>query len=105
MPSLKVDTATSGANTLLTGVANQKFRVYGYLLVAAGAVTANVKSGSTSLTGAMSLITGTPLSAWSPVAEGQRNPVLETASGDDLVLTLGGAVQVSGHLLYEQVSA
>lgn len=98
----KVDTATSGANAIVTAAAGRRIRVVSYVLVAAGAVTAKWQSASTDLTGAMSLITGTPL----PVApfplrhSGGYDGHLQTAPGEALNLTLGGAVQVSGHLTY-----
>jgi hypothetical protein len=80
-----------------------KIRVTSYVLVAAGAVTAQFNSGAgpTARSGAMSLITGTPLA----VQGSNETPVLECGAGEKLTLTLGGAVQVSGHLSYMLVAA
>ena len=87
-------------------MANRKIRVIGYTLVAASAVTAKFQSGgSTDLTGAMSLITGVPLSPHSDA----RLPagvigLFETNIGEKLNLVLGSGVQVSGHLAYVLVN-
>jgi hypothetical protein len=97
-----VNTATSGNNTIVAAqAAGVKIRVVGYLLVAAGAVTANFQSGAggTTLTGAMSLATGTP-------NKPGFNPQgwFETAAATLLNLNLGGAVQVSGFVAWVAVS-
>lgn len=93
----KVDLAASG--DLVALVASKKIRVVSGALVAAGAVTAKFQTGAaTDLTGAMSLITGTPLNlAFSPAGH------FETVAGAKLNLVLGGAVQVSGWLVYVEV--
>lgn len=97
-----VNTAVLGNTTLVAAQgAGVKIRVVGLVLVAAGAVTATLQSGAggTSLTGAMSMITGTPL----PL---QFNPGgwCETAANALLNLNLGGAVQVSGVIAWVAVS-
>jgi hypothetical protein len=81
----------------------QKIRVTSYVLVAAAPVTVQWNSGTgpTARSGVMSLIAGTPLS----LQGNQEAPVLECGSNEKLTLTLGGAVQVSGHLTYEVVPA
>jgi hypothetical protein len=100
LTSLSISAASSGANTALAAVTGYKIRVHSYTLVAAGAVTAKFKSatGGNDLTGAMSLITGTPL-----VVPFQREGHFETTVSELLNLVLGGAVQVSGHLTYSLV--
>lgn len=105
MPQAVINAAASGANEIIPAVAGKKIIVQGYLLVAAGAVTATWKSATTALSGAMSLITGTPVPA--PIGGDRMEvvPWLETASGEALNLTLGGAVQVSGHITYQYASA
>lgn len=102
MPHVKISAASSGANTLVAAVIGRSIRVLGFVIVAAGAVTANFESGTTDLSGAMSLITGVPISA--PLT-GSLDilPWMQTASGEALGLTLGGAVQVSGFLVYDVV--
>lgn len=97
--NVSINAASSGANTIYAGATGLRIRVLGYVIVAAGAVTATWKSGSTGLTGAMSLITGVP--AVAPMVANRDYGHLVTAAGDDLVLTLSGAVQVSGHAVIE----
>lgn len=97
-----VSTASSGDNTLVAAQgAGLRVRVLGLVLVAAGAVTVRLESGAggTAMTGVMSLITGTPLVI--PLAEFGWT---ETAENALLNLELGGAVQVSGTLVYSVVS-
>lgn len=94
-----VSAASSGDNTLVAAVTGKRIKVLALVLVAAGAVTARLESaaGGTALTGVMSLITGTPLVL--PLTFPGYHWV-ETAEGALLNLELGGAVQVSGDLLY-----
>lgn len=92
-----VNTAASGDTTLVAAVAGQAIAVVGLLLVAAGAVTVVIKDGSTGLTGAISLVAGQPLVL---VPERAPIPWFTTTPGQALVITLGGAVQVSGRVYY-----
>ncbi len=93
----KVDLAASG--DLVALVTGKKIRVVDFCLVAAGAVTVKFQTGAaTDLTGAMSLITGTPLQpGFDPTGH------FETVAGAKLNLVLGGSVQVSGWLKYVEV--
>ena len=92
-----ISASSSGNNTLKAAVAAKKIRVYAYVIVATTAVTAKFQSaaGGTDLTGAM------PLGANGGVAA-PFNPAgwFETVAGELLNLSLGGAVQVSGHFVY-----
>jgi len=94
---LSVSAASSGDNTLLAAQTGYKIRVLSYTLVAAGTVTAAFESGAggTALTGDMTLVAGVPLVV--PLA---REGHFETAAATLLNLELGGAVQVSGHIVY-----
>lgn len=100
--SLVVSAASSGDNTLLAAQSGYKIRVLSYTLVAAGTVTAAFESaaGGTALTGDMTLIAGVPL-----VVPFQREGHFETVVSELLNLELGGAVQVSGHIVYCLVAA
>lgn len=104
MQYAKIDTATSGANTIVAAVPNRSIRVLNYLAVAGGTVTLTWKSASTALSGAMPLVVNNALSA---VGNGQAPSghvgLFETAPGEALVLTLSAAVQVSGHLAYQVI--
>lgn len=98
--ALPISVSSSGDNTLLAADTTNKIRVHAYTLVAAGSVTAKFKigTGGADLTGAMSLIAGTPL-----VVPFCREGHFETTINALLNLNLGGAVQVSGHLTYSLV--
>ena len=87
--------ATSGNNTVVDAVTGKRIRVIGLFMVAAGAVVARFESaaGGTPLTGAMSMITGVPISAYNPLGLFEQDVVSEL-----LNLELGAAVQVSGFL-------
>lgn len=92
-----ISTASSGYTSLVAAVPGKKIRVLSYVLVAAGAVTAQFASASSARTGAMPLAANGGVSAQSPTG------LFETAVNEALRLNLGGAVQVSGHLSYVEV--
>lgn len=89
----KVDRATSGE--LIALVAGAPLRVYALTLSVATTTTVKFQSGSTDLTGAMTLNAGVPL-----VLPFNRMGWLETASGEALNVALGAGVQVSGTITY-----
>ncbi len=92
--TINISTATS--TTLVAGVAGKTTRVFSILLVSASSQVLNLKNGSTSMTGDMTLTT----LALDPIAYG--NPRFECADGANLVLTSGAAVQLSGSVWYTQ---
>ncbi len=96
-----ISAASSGNNMLVAAVAGKKVKVCGLVLMAAGEVAARLESaaGGAALTGQMTLVKGTPL-VWPVLPEGQH--WVETAAAALLNLELGGAVQVSGVVLYRQ---
>ena len=86
------------ANLVVNSVSAKKLRVLAYTLVASNAVTARFSGGVQSLTGAMALAANGGVSAgFVPVGH------FETAAGVGLELTLGGNVNVDGHLTYVEV--
>lgn len=89
-----ISAAASGANEIVGAVAGKRIVVLSYTLIPAGDVTATWKSDSTAISGAMSRTTASVLTA------SHSAGVLQTAVGEALVLTLGGAVQTSGHVTY-----
>ncbi len=95
--ALVVSCASSGNNTLLAAQTGYKIRVISYTLTAASAVTVSFQDGAggTALTGVMSLAAGVPLVV--PLA---REGHFETSVTTLLNLSLGGGVQVSGHITY-----
>ncbi|MBY0523438.1 MAG: hypothetical protein K2R98_08560 [Gemmataceae bacterium] len=108
MLNAKIDIAASGQNQIVAAVAGKKIRVVNYLIVAAGAVTAKFQSkeSPTDLTGAMTMAAGQPIgSAYSTARQfGGYDGHFETQTGEGLAISLGGAVQVSGHLNYVLVT-
>jgi hypothetical protein len=94
-----ISASQAGSNVLVAAVPGKQIRVLQYVLVAAGAVGAEFRSGSASaLTGSM------PLAANGGV--GVSASVLghfETALGEALTLNLSAAVSVAGHLTYVEV--
>lgn len=102
MPYAVISRATSGE--VLAATAGKRIRVVAYVMTAAGAVTAEWRSATTPISGAMSMITGVPI-VGQPMPEGiaGQKGHFETAQGAALNLELGSGVQVSGHLVYELV--
>ena len=102
----KIDAASNGDNTIVAGVTGFKVRVLAYVLCVDTTMTvqwySGAASGGTKLSGAMTLTAGTPLSSGPcPLSGGgQQLGHFETASGTLLNLSLGGAHQASGHLIY-----
>jgi hypothetical protein len=92
-----VSCAASGANTIVTGVASTSIQVYSLILTLASSTTVQIKSGSTALTGAM---TGTSFVFDFRSDRTGIVPWFVTAPGDNLVITLGSAVQCSGQITY-----
>ena len=94
----KIDVASVGDNTIVSGVTGKKIRVLQYALICAGAVTLTFKSGTTPITGDMAFAANGGISTpYSPVG------LIETAAGEDLVLNLSASTSVSGHLVYVEV--
>ena len=95
--------ATSGNNTLVAAVTGKKIRVLSYTIIADSAVDARFEDGAggTALSGQMLLGTssdsGGVIAPYSPVGH------FETSAATLLNLELSAAVQVSGHLTYEEV--
>ena len=92
--------ATSGNNTIINAVTGLRARVIGLHMVAAGAVVARFESAAdgTALTGAMSMITGVPFTAFNPLGLFEQDVVNEI-----LNMELDAAVQVSGWLTYQLI--
>lgn len=96
-----ISASSSGDNTVLSAVTASRFLVLGYTISGAGAVTATWKSGSTGISGAIQLGTGTSVSAYA-----DRVGVLKTlAANSALVLNLSGGTAVTGHIVYIEVAA
>lgn len=86
--------------TVIAAVSGKKIRVLQAVIATAAVVTLIVKSGTTALTGAMTLdganssplvLPFSPLGWW------------ETVAGEALVFTLSSAVQTSGSITYIEI--
>lgn len=93
-----IDTASSGANTIIAASAGKVIKVYSMWFIVTAAVTATIKNGTTNLTGAMNL---------SAAGEGffldfRTTPWFTCSTGSAFNITLGGSVQISGRCYYTQ---
>lgn len=96
-----VNASASGSNTIVAAVSNKRIRVLSYVIIAAGAVTVTWQSASTAISGPMALAAN----GGAAPAAGQAVPAgligqFETNQGDALVISLGAAVSVAGHITY-----
>lgn len=96
-----IDRATSGE--IVAAVSGKRIRVLSYLFSVATTTTVRFDSASTALTGAMTANAGVPFNApQGPNTQQGAMGVLQTERGEAFNVTLGAAVQISGHLLYEE---
>lgn len=95
----KIDDAT-GDMVLVPAVDGKRIQVWGVTLVSASATTYTFKSGTTAITGPMTM-TAIQIDPPFGTSTGSRGiPWLESESGKAVNLTLGGAVQLSGQVIY-----
>lgn len=108
--SVAISTNTSGDNAIVSAVAGYAIEVKGYVLTAASGVVVAFKSDTGG--GAVTLGTltfsfttsGSVAIASAPVVPAGEKGWFQTASGKALNLNLGGAVSVTGHVLYELIA-
>lgn len=99
-----INASTLGSNTVVAGVTNKKIRVIGYTMSAAGAVAATWKANATNISGPITMATGVPVQGvYGGGTQMAEWGIMETSVGDPLVLSLGSAVQIGGHLVYREV--
>lgn len=96
---IQVNASASGNNTIVAAVTGKKIRVLQYKVICAGAVTVTWESsGGTVIDGPCAFsANGGEAPPYCPVGH------FETLVGEGLVMNLGGAVQVGGHLIYVTV--
>ncbi len=91
-----IDT-TASDTTLVTGVAGKRTRVWQMFFVQSLDSNVTFKSGSTALTGALSLTAfGTLMLPFS------THPWFTTGLGEDFVLNQSASAQISGRIYYSQ---
>jgi len=95
----KIDTASSGDNTIVTGTSGNKIIVYSIVVIVGGANNIVWKSGSTTIIGACNLAANGGYHFESMLG------VCEAASGENLVINLSSAEQTGGTVTFAQVPA
>lgn len=98
--SAVINTASSGDNTIVAGVAGQTIRVLEMMLTAHAATNLTFKDGSTALTGAMELTAAGASFNFFIVCNGA--PHFITSKGNNFVINNSNAVQLSGYILFTQ---
>ena len=93
----KIDTASSGDNTIVTGISGQKIIVYSVAVIVGSANNIVWKSGSTTIVGACNLAANGGYHFESMVG------IMEAADGENLIINLGGNVQTGGTVTFAQV--
>lgn len=96
-----INLSSSGDSVVVSGVPNRRIRVVSYTLISDAAVTVTWKSGSTEISGPMSLAAN---GGMAPNSAGLSPAgfvgLFETDFGTDLVIGLSSAVAVGGHISY-----
>lgn len=93
-----ISVSSSGDNQIVAANATKKLRVLAYTIVADGTVAAKWRNGTTDVTGAMSWVANTGISApFCPVGH------FETSTNAALNLNLSAAVGARGHVTYIEV--
>jgi hypothetical protein len=92
-----INATTSGDTQVVAGVTDKRIRVIAFCIVASGAVNVKFRSGTTDITGPMSLVSG------GGVAHAYDGGLFETAVGQPLNINLSAAQQVGGYVVYREV--
>ncbi len=106
MNVIKVTTSTIGDNVVLPGVANKKIRVLAYLITSVAQNHIVWKSGSTAISGNLYIDAYANLVIhMGDLWPAGGLPVLETAIGEGLVISLNAGTAIGGHLTYYYIGA
>lgn len=106
MNTIKVNTSTIGDNIVLPGIANKKIRVLAYLLTSVAQNYIVWKSGSNDISGNIYIgAYGNLAIHMGDLWPSGGLPVLETAIGESLVISLNAGTAIGGHLTYYYVGA
>jgi hypothetical protein len=98
VPSVAINTATSGDNVLLGAQAGHRYRVHSFIYQLGGTATVTFKSGATALTGALPGVVNNVVAApYDP------NGHFTTNNGEDLIVSLSAGQQISGSLEYSVI--
>lgn len=101
MKTAAISTTAAGDTVILTGTPGKRIRVLAYIVAISNNNHIQWKSGATAISGEMHMSGGSSMAIhmgdnW----PGGGLPVLITEPGESLVLNVGGAVTVGGHLTY-----
>ena len=91
----KIDTTTTGDNTLVAAVSGQITKVFRIFFIVAGTTNITFKDGSTALTGAIPMVAN-----GSFVLDFNEAAWFTTSANSAFVLNQSGAVQISGRVYY-----
>lgn len=101
MANAAISASSSGDNTIITGVSNRVIEVLQYTFTVSDNCTVTWKSGSTPISGALSITAaGGIVSSSAPVQGGELYPILKCAQNESLVANLSAAVTMAGHVTY-----
>lgn len=92
---VSVDENTAANNTIVAAVSGHSIKVMAYVFTVELTTTLTFKSGSTAISGQLSIDDKAGAVVISP-----SYPILETVSGQALNITQGDAVLLGGHLTY-----
>ncbi len=95
----KIDTASSGDNTIVTGISGTKLIVYSIVAIVAADNNLIWKSGSTVIIGTCNLAANGGYHLESMLG------ICEAADGENLIINLSGAVQTGGTVTFASVPA
>jgi len=101
MKTAIISTTAPGDSTIIAAISEKRIRVLAYTLSISSNSHIRWKSGATPISGEMHMSGGSSIAIhlgdqW----PGGGLPVLVTEPGEALVLNVGGAVTVGGHLTY-----
>jgi len=106
MPQSVINAVSAGATTevLIAADPTASIEVYQYSFSSTADCTVTWKSGSTSISGPMSVVAnGGFVNVSAPVTTpGQIEPLLKTAKNEALGMTISAAATVGGHLVYRK---
>ena len=97
IPSLDINVASNGDNSIIPAIADKKIYVWKLWLVANAAVNVKLRDGTTDFNGFAIPLTaqGSSITFFY-----DHVPYLETSKGNAFQINLSGAVQVTGRIYY-----
>ena len=105
MPRAVINAVSSGSSTQVLIAANAAYaiEVYQYSFSSTADCTVTWQSDSTAISGPMSVVAnGGFVNVAAPVtAPGQAEPLLKTAKGEGLKMTISASATIGGHLVYK----